>query len=287
MDSGEILAMDATYVILFLIPIFLLLLFITLWFLAWHSGLFLPIDIKTCKSPFSELEIAYKFVRGSHKDSSLVYAEAHSLAPQLRCIGVYYDNPKEVGDDIRRSVVGVVLNDEGKEVPEEERQRMSAKGFQITKFPAVEYVVYTEFPHYSFLSVLIAINKVVPKFYEYLEEKKLQAYPLIEMCDGEKIVYISPLSKQSEFFVYEALAESEEEITSEKTADDEETSAKDLEELPDTISSIDSLIEGGGSKVEELPSNEEVLDSLEEKNKTNSNGSDASTESFEELQLDS
>ncbi|KFM73298.1 Testis-expressed sequence 264 protein, partial [Stegodyphus mimosarum] len=162
-----------------------------------------------------------------------------------------------------------------------------AKGFQITKFPSVEYVVYADFPHTNFLSVLIAVHRVIPAFREYIQEKKLQAYPLIEICDGLLITYLAPLSKQSEFFVYEALAESEEEVTSEKTVDEaDEASVKDLEELPDTISSVDSLVEGG-SKVEELPSNEEVLDSLEEKNKTAGNGSEASTESFEELQLDS
>lgn len=125
--------------------------------------------------------------------------------------------------------------------------------------------------------------KLPIKIVIYFQEKKLQAYPLIEICDGHQIIYAAPLSKQSEFFVYEALAESEEDITSEKTMDEgEEVSIKDIEELPDTVSSV----EGPGSKVEDLPSNEEVLESLEEKNKA-SNGSEASTESFEELQLDS
>lgn len=83
-------------VIMILIPLLLVILLLTIGFLLWHSGVFINPDVKTCKPPFEELEVAYKFVRGSHKDCSLVYAEAHSLAPQLRCIGVYYDNPQEV-----------------------------------------------------------------------------------------------------------------------------------------------------------------------------------------------
>lgn len=83
-------------VIMILIPLLLVILLLTIGFLLWHSGVFITPDVKTCKPPFEELEVAYKFVRGSHKDCSLVYAEAHSLAPQLRCIGVYYDNPQEV-----------------------------------------------------------------------------------------------------------------------------------------------------------------------------------------------
>lgn len=111
---------------------------------------------------------------------------------------------------------------------------------------------------------------------------------MLEVCDGLQIIYLAPLSNQSEFFVYEALAESEEEVTSDKTLDEpEEISVKDLEDFPDTLSSVDSLMESG-SKVEDLPSNEAVLDSLEQKNKTGgNNSSEASTESFEELQLDS
>lgn len=98
---------------------------------------------------------------------------------------------------------------------------------------------------------------------------------------------MAPLSNQSDFFVYEALAESEEEVTSDKTVDEpEDISTKDLEDFPDTLSSVDSLMESG-SKVEDLPSNEAVLDSLEQKNKTAGNSSEASTESFEELHLDS
>lgn len=278
--------MESPDMIMTLIFVLLILLILTVVLLLWHSGVFVSSDIKTCKPPFQELEVAYKFVRGSQQDCSMVYAEAHSIAPDLRCIGVYYDNPKEVGDSYMRSIVGLIINDNDKTVTDEERQRMLVKGFQITKFPEVEHVVYADFPHNSFLSVLVAVHRIVPSFRSYIQEKKLQAYPLIEICDGRKIVYVAPLSKQSEFFVYEALAESEEEITSEKTVDEgEEVSAKDVEELPDTISSIDSIVEGG-SRVEELPSNEEVLDSLDEKNKA-SNGSEASTESFEELQLDS
>ncbi|XP_054707731.1 testis-expressed protein 264 homolog [Uloborus diversus] len=278
--------MESAGIIMVLIPVLLILILLTIVALLWHSGYFLPVDVKTCKPPFDELEVAYKFVRGSHKDCSMLYAEAHGLAPQLRCIGVYYDNPREVGENHMRSIVGLIINDEDKPVEERERQNFLAKGFQVAKFPSVDHVVYADFPHMSFLSVLIAVHRVVPSFRTYIQEKKLQAYPLIEICDGSKIVYVAPLSNQSEFFVYEALAESEEEVTSENTVDKaDDGSIKDLEDLPDTISSVDSLV--GGSKVEELPTNEEILDSLDEKNKIAGNGSEASTESFEELQLDS
>lgn len=96
MESEVLIEMNSADIILILIPVLLVLLFLTVLLLLWHSGFFIDIDVKTCKSPLKELEVAYKFVKGSHKDSSLIYAEAHSLIPHLRCIGIYYDNPKEV-----------------------------------------------------------------------------------------------------------------------------------------------------------------------------------------------
>lgn len=71
-----------------------------------------------------------------------------------------------------RSIVGLVLNDDDKTVSEEEKQRIIAKGFQITKFPNVEHVVYAAFPHTSFLSVLIAIHRLLPRFREYIKVTK-------------------------------------------------------------------------------------------------------------------
>ena len=79
-----------------------------------------------------------------------------------------------------RSIVGLILNDEDKAVSEEERQRITAKGFQITKFPEVEHVVYASFPHNCFLSVLIAIHKLLPKFREYI--KVISSYLVKRFC---------------------------------------------------------------------------------------------------------
>lgn len=68
-----------------------------------------------------------------------------------------------------RSIVGLIINDTDKTVAEEERQRMLVKGFQIAKFPAVDHVVYADFPHNSFLSVLVAVHKIVPSFRSYIQ----------------------------------------------------------------------------------------------------------------------
>lgn len=76
--------------------ILLLLLFASVCFLFVYSGLLSPIDIGTRRPPFGILRIAYKFARGPYKNAGHLFTEAHSLIPQLKTIGVYYDDPQQV-----------------------------------------------------------------------------------------------------------------------------------------------------------------------------------------------
>lgn len=44
-----------------------------------------------------EVQIAYKFARGPYKESGTLFTEVHTLLPEYRTLGVYYDDPKVVG----------------------------------------------------------------------------------------------------------------------------------------------------------------------------------------------
>lgn len=65
-------------------------------YLFVYSGLFSPISIDTRSPPFGGLHIAYKFARGAYKNAGHLFTEAHSLVPELKTIGVYYDDPEMV-----------------------------------------------------------------------------------------------------------------------------------------------------------------------------------------------
>ncbi|MPC18242.1 hypothetical protein E2C01_011123 [Portunus trituberculatus] len=41
-----------------------------------------------------EVQIAYKFARGPYKESGALFTEIHTLLPEYRTVGVYYDDPK-------------------------------------------------------------------------------------------------------------------------------------------------------------------------------------------------
>jgi len=74
----------------------LVLILLTLLGVAVYSGLLHNIEVSVGKPPVSNVTIAYKFDRGPYNNCGYLFSEACSLAPQLRCIGIYYDDPHEV-----------------------------------------------------------------------------------------------------------------------------------------------------------------------------------------------
>jgi len=70
----------------------------TLFFYAVHCGLLCDITVGTGKPAVKSLTIAYKFARGPYKDCGSIFTEACSLAPSLRTVGVYYDDPRKVSE---------------------------------------------------------------------------------------------------------------------------------------------------------------------------------------------
>jgi len=88
--------MDLWLYIVIAIVAVLLLLLVTLLGAAIYSGLLHNIQIDVGKPPISNVTIAYKFDRGPYNNCGYLFTEACSLAPKLRTIGIYYDDPYEV-----------------------------------------------------------------------------------------------------------------------------------------------------------------------------------------------
>ena len=74
----------------------LVLIVLTLLGAAVYSGLLHNIEISVGKPHISNVTVAYKFDRGPYNNCGYLFSETHSLAPKLRCIGIYYDDPYEV-----------------------------------------------------------------------------------------------------------------------------------------------------------------------------------------------
>lgn len=277
------LKMETDVALLLGIIVVLILLLLTLLGFLSYCGLFAPIDIKAEKPPFNELKVAYKFSRGSYKNSGALFTEAHSIAPTLKCIGVYYDDPSEVDVPRLRYLVGVVLNDTERPATKEVKEQLEAEGFKTASFPAVDHAVTTVFPFRGSVSVMIAMARVYPKLREYIKEKLLCARPMMEIYEGERVLFVCPLAKQDEFYVEEATEDPEEGATTdpgtttaseEDHAEDGEDEDEEEEEPPSPPTSQPASSNGNGGNGNPEESDHE-------------RGSRSSTtSSFEELRLE-
>lgn len=281
--------METDVALLLGIIVVLIILVLTLLGFLSYCGLFAPIDIKAEKPPFKELQVAYKFCRGSYKNSGALFTEVHSIAPSLKCIGVYYDDPNEVEPLRLRYLVGVVLNDTDQPAAKEVKEQLEAEGFKTASFPAVDHAVTTVFPFRGSVSVMIAMARVYPKLREYIKEKLLCARPMMEIYEDNRVLFVCPLAKQDEFYVEEATEEPEEGATTDPgttTASDEERAddGEDEDEEEEEVEDVGPTLPPPSSHA----SNNGAATNGNTEESDHERGSRSSTtSSFEELRLES
>ncbi|XP_054750704.2 testis-expressed protein 264 homolog [Lytechinus pictus] len=185
-------------------------LILTIGLLLVYTGIFRGVDVNTGRPPIANVRVAYKFAQGPYSECGPMFSEVASLAPDLRCIGVYFDDPQKVESHNQRYIVGSILSEGTNEVEKEVETLFVEKGFKLTDFPAVDHAVISSFPFIWTLSSYIATAKVWPRLGEYIEERKLCAHPAIEVYSEDEIQYMLPLSKQEDFYVEEARKAKEE-----------------------------------------------------------------------------
>ena len=197
MDLEEVISLEK----LFFGLLFCLLLTIFLYFA--FSGLFTPITVSTLEPDTGPITLAYKTLVGPYKEAGELYTESYCLLPHRRQLGIYYDDPEGTPPAELRCAVGPVLA-QGGEVPvTEEMEKMRENGFRIVHLPDPSYVVTASFPFATTFSIYLAIYRVYPKLRDYIAERRLCAYPALELYSDSSIVFMMPLSRQDEFFVAE------------------------------------------------------------------------------------
>ncbi|KAK2862169.1 hypothetical protein Q5P01_001702 [Channa striata] len=175
------------FILLLLIIVLLVCLTVTVGGFLMYSGLLSDIVIKTGPPPIRQVTIAYKFKEGLYKDCGAAFTETCSIGPKLSAIGVFYDDPKQRPSEKCRYVVGSVLS-EGEGKPDEELQKL-----------------------------------VYPRLASYIEERKLCAFPTIEVYSSDVINYMVPLSRQMDFFVPEMKEEVKPDVKEEDSDEDRGT----------------------------------------------------------------
>ncbi|XP_063072167.1 testis-expressed protein 264 homolog [Engraulis encrasicolus] len=204
------------FVILALILLLLLSLVATIAFLVVYSGIFSSIVIKTGSPPIKKVTIAYKLHKGPYKESGAHFTDVCSIGPKQSCIAVYYDDPKEVPEEKCRYAVGSIVSEGDEQVDEELLQDYKKFGFSVASFPQVDHAVTTTFPNRTPVSCMMGAMRVYPRLGEYITERKLSAFPWMEIYKDDLIHYMCPLARQNSFFVPEVcLTEKKEEESDE------------------------------------------------------------------------
>lgn len=287
-------------ILVLLLVVLLVCLVVTVGGFLLYSGLLCDVIIKTGPPPVRNITIAYKFKEGSYKDCGAAYTESCSIGPKLSTVGVFYDDPKQRPAEKCRYVVGSVLC-EGEEKPDQELQKMYEKfGFKVFSLPEVSHAVTTTFPCTTPLSHVLGPYRVYPKLASYIEDRKLCAFPTIEICGSDVINYMVPLSRQTDFFVPEMKEEVKTDVKEEDSDEDRGTDITGADSHSD-VSSVSGGVpwdsretslaaSTAASLASSLPLRD-VMDANEDtKHRDNSergsNESMGSGSSFEELDMD-
>ncbi|XP_045164950.2 testis-expressed protein 264-like [Mercenaria mercenaria] len=218
--------MEAFTLILAGILILFVILCLSIAALLYVSGVLKPIDVGAGTPPIGQAVVAYKFAQGPYKYAGNLFTEVCRVAPDHKCLGIYYDNPNEVPSDKCRYIVGAVLSEGGVKVEPEVVERMTSEDFKIIELPALTNCVKTSFPYVNTLSIMIAVMRVYPKMNKYIKEHKLCAYPMLEIYEPTVIHFMAPLSQQEQFFAKEALECIPEEYQAEKDESSLDISAR-------------------------------------------------------------
>ena len=197
MDLEEVLSLEKLFFGL------LLCLLLTIFLYLAFSGLFTPITVSTLEPDTGPITLAYKTLVGPYKEAGELYTESYCLLPHRKQLGIYYDDPEGTPPAELRCAVGPVLAQGGEAPVKEEMEKMKENGFRIVHLPDPSFVVSATFPFATTFSIYIAIYRVYPQLRDYIAERRLCAYPAMELYSDSSIVFMMPLSRQDEFFVAE------------------------------------------------------------------------------------
>ncbi|KAG8238264.1 hypothetical protein J437_LFUL016444 [Ladona fulva] len=187
---------------IFLVLILLFLVIAAYLFCSYY-GILTEVCIKTNRSPFGRLAIAYKFSRGPYSKASQLFVEANCVMPNHPRIGIFYGDRHDPASPLSFAI-GSILNDRG-ELPDEKTiMHLRSYGYKFFIFPEVSFAVTGSFPYKNSLSLFFAVLKIYPKIGAYVAARNLCAHPVIEIYGPSNILFVAPLARQSEFYVPEA-----------------------------------------------------------------------------------
>uniref|UniRef100_A0A0X3P7Q4 Testis-expressed sequence 264 protein n=1 Tax=Schistocephalus solidus TaxID=70667 RepID=A0A0X3P7Q4_SCHSO len=227
--------------LLFLIFLVLLILGGTVALLLYLSGALQPISVSTTDNvPFltEGARFLYKIYRGSYRSVGGLFTEAYALTPGCIQCGIFYDDPQgETSDTDQRAAVGVLFDDfeaTGDNKESSERiEKLKSNFFREFRIPPVREAIYAQFPHVSFLSILLGSWRVCPAVRKYAQDLGRNVSVMFEVYDEQTIHYIGLLDSHVDPYLVEEFRQEEQPPTEEEPKDQSEEESEDKSDQVD------------------------------------------------------
>jgi hypothetical protein len=191
-----------------------LCLLIVLWLvrLVKSAGFWDRVQVDVVEKPRiigQNLEIFYKHHVGPYSRAAEHVKEIRSLLPdseKTKILSVYYDNPKEVRDELCQSISGVIYSiDDDVLIESHFATNLTRWGFERVRVPAVERSVVCEQKFSGFFSYLHLIWHVYPKINSFFKEQRFECRLTVELLTDKHLTVFCPLDHTEEFMVPEVI----------------------------------------------------------------------------------
>ncbi|EWS74552.1 glutathione S-transferase, amine-terminal domain protein (macronuclear) [Tetrahymena thermophila SB210] len=171
----------------------------------WYHGAFSDIEFRDSK--YGPYDFVYYKRVGSYQtlgsEWSKMSNEVQKQFSTVHFIGIYYDNPEQLKDPNQaRAALGFAVGNC-------EKDKIKAfldshPNYKFTELPEVQSHS-TSFPFKSYFSFKIVKDKIYPKVRDFVFEKKLKSYCLIEsylfQVQNKKINFDIPIGNNSQSYL--------------------------------------------------------------------------------------
>ena len=149
------------------------------WSFLKRSGVFMPITFVERTTP-ENIKVVAKSYKTSFNNIPKIYEEMFSIFEKqlftagvnkdefyknITLVGMYFDNPKNVGENNTRFAIGLAVDTTGVAASKTEKVLLD-NGYQVTTVPKQKSFMAL-CPNVGFFSIMVGIRKVYPAAEEY------------------------------------------------------------------------------------------------------------------------
>ncbi|VDL85653.1 unnamed protein product [Schistocephalus solidus] len=158
------------------------------------------------------------YLSGALQPISVSTTDNTSDTDQRAAVGVLFDDFEATGDNKESS---------------ERIEKLKSNFFREFRIPPVREAIYAQFPHVSFLSILLGSWRVCPAVRKYAQDLGRNVSVMFEVYDEQTIHYIGLLDSHVDPYLVEEFRQEEQTPTEEEPKDQSEEESEDKSDQVD------------------------------------------------------